>query len=54
METIADSREGPEEGSLEHDLADSSACSGLRARLRLEQRLLRPRDGNGFGGLYVV
>jgi len=33
---------------LEHDPADSSACSGLRARLRLEQRLLRSKDGSGL------
>jgi len=38
----------PEEDPLEHDPADSSACSGLRARLRLEQRLLRSQDGNGL------
>ena len=48
METVADSREVPGENLPEHDPADSLACSRLRARLRLEQRLLRPKDGNGL------
>jgi hypothetical protein len=32
----------------EHDPADSLACSGLRAQLGLEQRLLRSQDGKGL------
>jgi hypothetical protein len=51
MEPEADSREVPEEDLPEHDPADSLACSRLRARLRLEQRLLRPEDGIDFGRL---
>ena len=31
-----------------HNPADLLACSGLRAQLRLEQRLLRSKDGNGL------
>src|SRR5882757_6806587 len=47
METVADLR-GPEEVPPERNPADSLAGSGLRARLRLEQRLLRFKDGSGF------
>jgi hypothetical protein len=48
METVADSRGGPEEDSPEHNPADSLVCLGLRPQLRLEQRLLRHKDGNGL------
>jgi hypothetical protein len=50
METITDSRGSyfVEGDPPKHNPADSLACSGLRARLRLEQRLLRPKDGNGL------
>jgi hypothetical protein len=37
---------GPEKDPPEHDPADSLACSGLRAQLRLEQQLLRSQDGS--------
>jgi hypothetical protein len=47
METIADLR-GLKEDYLEQNPADSLACSELRAQLRLEQRLLRFKDGNGL------
>jgi hypothetical protein len=47
METVADLR-GPEEVPPERNQADSLVGSGLRARLRLEQRLLRFKDGSGF------
>jgi hypothetical protein len=47
METITDSP-GARRGSPEHDPAESLACSGLRAQLRLEQRLLRSKDENGL------
>jgi len=47
METIT-IREGARRGSPEQNPADSSAYSGLRGQLRLEQRLLRSRDGNGL------
>jgi hypothetical protein len=50
METITDSRGSyfVEGDPPKHNPADSWACSGLRTRLRLEQRLLRPKDGNGL------
>jgi hypothetical protein len=52
METITNSgggqKRGPDKDPPEHDLADSSICSGLRTLLRLEQRLLRSKDGNGL------
>ena len=44
---------GPEDGSLEHDPADLSACSGLGAQLRLEPRILGPKDGMGFGKVKI-
>jgi hypothetical protein len=44
METVADSREMPEEDLPEYEPADSLARSRFRARLRLEQRLLRSKD----------
>jgi hypothetical protein len=47
MESITDSREGAKRGPPERDPADSLACSGLGAQLRLEQRLLRSKDRNG-------
>jgi hypothetical protein len=47
METIIYSR-GRQKGPPERDPADSLACSGLRARLRLDQRLLRFKDGSGL------
>jgi len=47
-ETVTDSEKGPEEVPFEHNPDDPSACSGFRVRLRLEQRLLRFRDGSGF------
>ena len=47
IETIADSR-GSGKDPSEQNPADSLACSRLRARLRLEQRLLRFKDRNGF------
>jgi hypothetical protein len=47
METVTDSR-GIQKGPPERDPADSLACSGLRAQLRLEQRLLRSKDGSGL------
>ena len=47
MGTITDSR-GARKGSPEHNLADLLGCSGLRAQLRLEQQLLRSKDGNGL------
>ena len=52
MKTITDPR-GPEEDSPEHDPADSLPCSGLSAQLRLEQRILRPKDGMGFGKVKI-
>jgi hypothetical protein len=39
---------GARRGSPEHNPADSLACSGLRAQLRLEQQLLRLKDGDGL------
>jgi hypothetical protein len=39
---------GARRGSSEQNPADSLACCGLRARLRLEQRLLRSKDGSGL------
>jgi hypothetical protein len=47
IETIADSR-GTGKGPLEPNPADSLACLGLRARLRLERRLLRFKDRIGL------
>ena len=47
MEIITDSL-GARRGSPEHNPANSLACSGLRARLRLEQRLLRSKDRSGL------
>jgi hypothetical protein len=47
IETIVDSR-GTGKGPLEPNPADSLACSGLRTRRRLERRLLRFKDRNGF------
>ena len=47
METVADSG-GGQKRDPEYNPADSLACSGLRARLRLGQRLLRSKDGNGL------
>lgn len=48
METITDSRGVPEADPPEHDPADLLACSGLKAQLRSEQRLIRSKDGNGL------
>jgi len=45
MGTIADSRRTGK-GHPEQNPADSLACSGLRARLRLEQRLRRSKHGS--------
>jgi hypothetical protein len=47
METVADSR-GAGSGPPEQNPAGLLACSGLRAQLRLEQRSLRFKDGNGL------
>jgi len=47
IETIPDYK-GLEEDPPKHNPADSLACLGLRAQLRLEQRLLRSKDGNGL------
>jgi len=46
METVAGSR-GARRRSSEHTPASSSAYSGLRAQPRLEQQLLKLKDGNG-------
>ena len=57
MESVTDSlRREPEEDPLSiiqltHQLAKGSP--GLRARLRLEQRLLRSKDGNGLWWAYL-
>jgi hypothetical protein len=48
IETVIDSQ-GSQKGSPEHDPADSLVRSGPRARLRLEQRLLKCKDGSGPG-----
>jgi len=45
IKTVTDSR-GNQKGPRKRDLADSLSCSGLRARLRLERRLLRFRAGS--------
>ena len=50
MEPITDSRKGARKGSSEHDPADSSECSGLRAELRLEQHYSGPKTDVDFGG----
>jgi len=47
MQTESNALPVARRGSPEHDPADASVCSGLGAQLRLEQRLLRSKDGNG-------
>ena len=48
METITDCLGSQKKTPPEYNPADLSACSGLRVRLRLEQRLLRSKDGGGL------
>jgi len=45
METVADSRMTGR-GTPQHNPADSFACSELKAQLKLEQRLLKSKDGS--------
>jgi hypothetical protein len=48
METITDSGGSEKRIPPKHNPANLLACSGLRARLRLEQRLLKSKDGSGL------